>query len=252
MFNFYEYYKKISGLYNLLFRYMPVPFYGIILFDIIAGLISIFVVIKLFIGNSLAQFLIAITFVGLFFTSLLLLARFSKSVAKDIYKTDIKGIRVGMGVYDIIQAKLLDKLIELNWYTPSKVEKLITRYEKHAESLKFKIPVIPSVFVLLFIPLWSQFITWAFKYVSTFEQGIKAFGTFTVAIITVAIVLCMIKLYFENTLLEFINRDYYRMKNLARRLEDILLGMDEKPKLDAVANDSIGKINHPNKKKKTI
>ncbi|NLL06839.1 MAG: hypothetical protein GX270_13880 [Clostridiaceae bacterium] len=236
MFDFYDYYKKISGLYNLLFRYIPIRFFGIIIFNILTGLISIFVVIKLFIGNSLAHFLIIITFVGLFFTSLWFLAHFSKSVAKDRYKADIKGIRVGMGVYDIIQAKIVDKLIELNWYTPSKVEKLITRYEKHAESLKFKIPVIPSVFVVLFIPLWSQFIAWVFKYVSTFEQGIKAFGTFTVAIITVAIVLCMIKLYFENTFLEFINRDYYRMKNLARRLEDILLGMDENPRLDAVAD----------------
>ncbi len=260
MFDFYEHYKKISNLYNLVFRFIPIKFFGIVTFNIVTALIGLFVAAKLFLSNSLALFLISITYIGLFWLSLWLLARFSKNIIYDKYATDIKGFSVGIGVYDIVQAKIVDKLIELNWYTTSKVEKLITRYEKHAESQKFKVPVIPSVFVMLFIPLWSQFIGWIYKGITTYEEGMRTFYTFTAVIITIAVVLLMIKSFFKNIFLEFINRDYFRMKTLARRLEDILLGIDEKPKLTAESNESITKTNNSNtnhrlqsnKKKKTV
>lgn len=203
-------------------------------------------------NNSLAQFLIAATFLGLFWLSLWVLALFSRSVLKDKYKTDVKGIKVGIAVYDVIQAKIVEKLIEFNWYTPSKVEKLISIYEKLSENLKFKIPVIPSVFVMLFIPLWSQFIGWIYKNISNFEEGLKLFCMFTVAILTISIILLIIKSFFENTFIGFINKDYYNMKTLIRRLEDILLGMDEKSKIDSDSTGSVVKINQSNKKKKTV
>lgn len=254
MLSLYEYYKKISNLYNLVFRYIPIQFFGVIIFNIIAALIGIFVIFKLFIGNFLAQFLVEVVFIALFWLSLWFLVRFSKSILNNKYKTYIKGINVGIGLDDIIQVKIVDKLIELNWYTSSKVEKLISRYEKHAENLKFKIPIIPSVFVILFIPLWSQFVGWKYKNITTYEEGMRTFYSFTAAILTVAVVLLMIKSFFENTFLGFLNRDYSSMKSLARILEDILLGIDEKPKIatESKSNESVAKVNQSNKKKKTV
>ncbi len=249
MYSLYEYYKKISGLYNLVFRYIPIPFFGVIIFNIITALVGIFIMFKMFIGNSWAQFFVSIAFIALFFASLWFLALSSRRVLRSKYKTDTKGINIGTGVYGVIQTKITDKLIELNWYTPSKVEKLAIRYEKQAENLKFKIPVIPSVFVMLFIPLWTQFIGWIYRNVNTFEEGMKIFCVFAVIIVTVAVVLLVIKSFFENVFLEFLNRDYYLMKNLSRRLEDIFLEMNEKPRLDVESNESIVKISQRNKKK---
>lgn len=224
MYELFNYYKKELSDYNLIFKYMNFWFNGLIIVTGLLGLITI--AVTLISKNGLLKFMAIIIFFSLFWLILYLFGQKANVVIAKRYNIVHKGFKIGGDeFYKYKKGKVKNKLDITYQTNPELIQRLKERLENESENIKVKIPPIPAIFVILFVPLWTQFMGWVFKNITSFNEGMQVFVSTLIVIIIITASLVMINKFFESIILESMNRDSYKMKQLARMLEDILIEM---------------------------
>lgn len=224
MYELFNYYKKELNNYYLIFRFIKPWLVGLIIITCLLGLTVI--AVTLISKSALYEFISIVLFIPLFWVSLHFFSQKANKVIAKRYGIIHKGSTIGGDAfYNYKKVKVKNKLGRLCQDNSEAIQNLKTRLESESENIKVKIPTIPSVLAILFVPLWTQFIGWVFKNVTSYNEGMQVFGSILAVIIVVTGSLVMIKMFFESVVLETMNRDSYKMRQLARILDDILLEM---------------------------
>lgn len=221
MYEIFEFYKKELSKYNLIFSHLKIQFVGT---WIITGILFIASITVSAINNNSKITLISYgLFLIIFSILMILLAIRSNKILMDKYQIKNDSFKFGGLKYrEFKRNKLNQKLFEKKIIGPEKVKRLIDFYEIEAESKKVKFPIIPSVFLILFVPLWTQYMSFEFKNAAP-EQGSNILGFYFAVIIFITVAISILKLFFNSTVFEIINRDYYKMKSFVSYLKEIYL-----------------------------
>lgn len=219
LFDFFN--KKLSAK-GLVFNYIKSWYYSFMISTVI--LIIFGAILQAILRNPLYQ---GITFVVFFLVFAVIILAFNfrtKKALKDkqglIYK---KFLWNGSEFQTLRRNKLQEYLKSKSLLKLEKIKLLIEIYDREAGISKVNFPVVPSIFVVLFVPLWNNLISWLYKQndINTLEKALEVFGAIFLVIIMITGVVIMAKEVFGSLFEDLMNSEYRKMKNLCRLLEDI-------------------------------
>jgi hypothetical protein len=211
-----QFYTKELGSWNLVIKYNKKLFVLFIAESMLTA-ISIFF-------SFIYGFLVFAFFMLLFLILLYLLNRSFKKTINKKYGIKLKGKRWnGTEFHNFKKRKLQDYLENKKMKNEVKLEKIIKTIEKRIDNRKISTFFLPTIFVGLFYPAWSQFLSAYFRKVDVFGDQVKAFVSITVGVIYITFI---VSLWKENIMdILSIKRD--RLKELVLHLETIVLELPE-------------------------
>ena len=223
IYDFLEYFKKQTGTYNRVFKYMKSHLYIFIIGNISILFIGIIVLMrKINIENS-------ILLAGLFIAYILIFSLVNvkaKKIVKNIYGISSSGftwnssnVLKALHEFDkqevLLYLKKTEKILDKGG-----IQRLSELMMEEAKEIKPKFPIVPSVFAALFISVWNNFFSWLYKGITSFSFAIKVL-IFTSLFLLMAVGLyIMIKSMFDVGY-DFISSDYKKMKQLSKILNEI-------------------------------
>ena len=238
-----DFFKEKASGKGLIFNYLKGWYYGFLIATILLGIIGI--ALLCIFTNPLHQ---GITFITLFIIFAIIICIFNyrtKKFLKDTYSiVPQKFMWNGSEFQSLRRKTLYDYLRSKSLLSTEKVKILVQIYCRDADVVKVNIPVIPSILVILFVPLWSNLISWIYKQndISTLNQALEIFGTIFLVILMITGLFMMVKGAIGSLIEDMINSEYRKMKNLCNMLEDIMfdleLGVEIKKNEDKVELDS--------------
>ena len=224
LFDFFN--EKLSGK-GLVFNHIKVWYYGFLVSTILVGIAGLILLIGL--RKTLYQGIIFITLFLVFAVITYVFNNRTKKYLKDTYGIIPKKFMWNGNEFQLLRRKKLHNYLNSkSLLSPEKVKTLIEIYNRDAGSVKVNIPVIPSIFVLLFIPLWNNLISWVYKQndISTLNQSLEVFGSIFVIIIMFTGLIMMAKSMLGSLLEDMLNSEHRKFKNLCKMLEDIKFDLE--------------------------
>lgn len=219
LFDFFN--EKLSGK-GLVFKYIKTWYYGFLVSS--ALLIIVGTTMQIILKNILHR---GITFIAFFlvFAGIILSFNFKvKKTLKNKYGiTYKKFLWNGNEFQNLRRNKLQEYLKSKSFFKSEKIKLLIEIYNREAGVAKVNFPVVPSIFVVLFVPLWNNLISWLYKQndINTLEQALEIFGVIFLVIVMITWAVMMAKEVFGSLFEDLMNSKYRKMKNLCKLLEDV-------------------------------
>ena len=116
-------------------------------------------------------------------------------------------------------------LEENNLHSSSKIKLLIDMLNKESDRKKLPKFFVPGIMLVMFLPVWTQFVIIVFKQFQTFEYAFAVTAVLVAVIFVIAYVIGMIKKMVEWISSEFMNNESATIKEVAKLLEEVLLVM---------------------------
>lgn len=218
--------EKLSGK-GLIFNYIKVWYYGFLVSTILVGITGVILLIGF--RKSVYQGIILITLFSVFAVIIYVFNNRTKKYLKDTYDIKPKKFMWNGNEFQLLRRKELYKYLNSkSLLSPEKIKTLIEIYSRDAGSAKVNIPIIPSIFVLLFIPLWNNLISWVYKQndVSTINQALEVFGIIFLIIMMITGLVMMAKSVLGTLFEDMFNSEHRKFKNLCKMLEDIKFDLE--------------------------
>ncbi len=210
-----DYYKKELSTSKLVFNQIRWLWWLFIFIGILNGVIGFFI----FILKKPEYF--QIPFVIAFVVVFLLLNHSAKKEVKKRYNINSTGFLWGGIEYQEMLLEMLKAYLDKNnLYTDKKIRALIELLYKRAEKTRPTGLLGLGVFLALFIPVWSSFIGWLYEnYSNTFQD---ALSLILLATVILAMIIGISRMT-QTMLIDIFDRERQTMKELASKLEDLLL-----------------------------
>lgn len=126
----------------------------------------------------------------------------------------------GLEYYEMLLEMLKTYLERNNLYTDKKIRLLIELLYKRAEKTRPTGLLGLGVFLALFIPVWSNFTGWLYEnYSNTFQDS---FSLILLVSMLLAMTIAILRMT-QTMLIDIFDRERETMKDLASKLEDLLL-----------------------------
>ena len=155
----------------------------------------------------------------------------AKKILKQQYQIESEpGIHIWANdsYYNLRKEKLVTFLESKNIYTEKKIKELISICNKEVEKRKRTGFINWGIFLSIFVPLWSQFISVIFNSsVKTVNDAIQLFAYIFLLVIYIFFILSIVnKLILQDILNDYINKVSNNYKELSSMLEDILFEIE--------------------------
>ena len=222
MYKLFNFYRNELSNYNLVYKHIKKWYYIFIFSMIILFLILMFIIIACK-SNTIKMF----SYLAVAILCWIIINANRKKVERiiELKYSDINENNISKSnhIYEYKKNKIKAKINELFSDNIDVLHKLKEMLESESDKLKTKIPVKASAFVVAFVPLWTQLIGWIFKNIQVLDEALKLFYSIFSLIIVVIIFIGMLKMFYEDIIIDIIDRDSYKMKQLARLIDEIIL-----------------------------
>lgn len=211
----YLFYKNDLSYYNMVFKYNKSYYFGFILLVLIS-FISALVIIFLE-----KYFLIAIPLLVIMISFLLTNHKF-KEVIKNKYNLSQNNFLWGGKEFINFRTEKLKKYLserDINSELQTKI--LLNILNKRIDNKKLPELFLPGFTLSFIIPLWYHFTSFVFNNINEINEAIIVFLTLLIIIISFAFAIGQIKI----TVLDLLNSDTNKLKELARNIEDIYFSL---------------------------
>ncbi|WP_407308936.1 hypothetical protein [Desulfosporosinus sp. SB140] len=100
-----------------------------------------------------------------------------------------------------------------------KIKMLIELLNKKSEKNQPAGLVGAGLLLAIFVPLWTQFLSWLFKSPGTFEQALYLFLSILIILQMIVMILRMIQVM----VIDIVDKEHETLKSIAWMLEEILI-----------------------------
>jgi hypothetical protein len=215
-----QFYIKELGSWNLVIKYNK-KWFSIFVMATIITLISI-----LFISLDYGVVFCAVAISLFFLVGIVMNSSFKRTLKKK-YKLRQKGVFWGGREYhDYKKHKIEEYLENSKIKNQVKIDKMIKLIEKKIENTKITIFFIPTVFVGLFYPVWTQFLSAYFRNISVEIEQLKVLASFTFGIVFITFMMSI----WKGSIVDILSIKRNRLKDLVEQLESIVIELPESDK----------------------
>jgi hypothetical protein len=206
------------------YSFLTVPF-------VLGGVVIVISVINKKFYGILFTLSVAIPF-GILF---IILNSKTKKVVKELF--DISSSEFMWNSYNVLNKIRKDKKQKMLDYLKRQgeelesidIQELSESAAVKAEKSKVKFPLIPSIFGALFVSLWNNFFSWAYKSenVKNLEEAFKILTSSSLILFMIILLFIAIKSMLLTIMDDIINRDCKSMEGLSQLLHDIVRDLEK-------------------------
>lgn len=207
------FYKRDLSSFNLVFKDIMWAWRLFISVSIVSAVGTILTVI-----NNWPKIIIFFLIGSFLITFLIINSKAKKKLISE-YGIASEGFLWGGAAYQEKRLELLNKYLSDNSIDKEKIKLLIELLYKRSEKNQPAGLVGAGLLLATFIPLWTQFLSWLFKGLGTFEEALYLFVSIIVLLLMIIVNLRMIQMM----VIDILYREHETLKNLARMLEELLL-----------------------------
>jgi len=230
-YKFIDDYKEKLSNYGLVFKYIKWQYhlfrFTIIPFSVTAMVTYIAIISKKYFLAKISGIVFVLVSSFLIITYFVFINAAKKTIRRRYQIEPAGHLWRSVSYQDFSKKILMDYLKCRGWLNNGKLGILIDLLYKESERRKFPPLFLPGAIIALAIPVWDKVLEYLFKTGKSLNEVLAISGVALVGVFGIAILLGMFKPQFEEIKDGLINRQSQRMKEIARRLEQILLESPE-------------------------